>query len=199
MPAQVVTPARVGPAALAARVATAVSAASAATAVKARSGRDAAAKAAPAGAGGAAGPGGPGGNGGNGGNPGSAGNGGNGGNGGNAIGGNAYTTSGLNVSAGPFVGYTPAQILQAYGLTNIGLNGAGRTIAIVDDGNDQNLFNDVKAFDNQFGLQQFGGTGPIFQVYNQNGNAIALANSSPMNGAPNVPAAAAEVVRRRRP
>jgi hypothetical protein len=69
------------------------------------------------------------------------------------------------VSSGP-VGYTPAQIRNAYGFNQIPLNGAGQTIAIVDAYDDPSIAGDLHAFDQQFGLadptlvkvNQWGGT-----------------------------------------
>jgi hypothetical protein len=53
-------------------------------------------------------------------------------------------------------GYTPSQIVQAYGFNQIsfsnGPNGTGQTIAIVDAYNDPNIQSDLAAFDSQFGL-----------------------------------------------
>ena len=56
-------------------------------------------------------------------------------------------------------GYTPAQIVHAYGFDQISFdngavkgNGAGETIAIVDAYNDPNIAADLSVFDQQFGL-----------------------------------------------
>ena len=55
------------------------------------------------------------------------------------------------------VAYTPAQVLSAYGINNLALDGTGQTIAIVDAYDDPDIFEAVDAFDNQFGLT---GSGP---------------------------------------
>jgi subtilisin-like proprotein convertase family protein len=53
-------------------------------------------------------------------------------------------------------GYTPSQIVQAYGFNQIsfsnGPNGTGQTIAIVDAYNAPSIQSDLAAFDTQFGL-----------------------------------------------
>jgi hypothetical protein len=48
--------------------------------------------------------------------------------------------------------YTPAQIRQAYGFNQVGLTGAGQTIAIVDAFAHPNIFADVDVFDQTFGI-----------------------------------------------
>jgi subtilase family serine protease len=69
------------------------------------------------------------------------------------------------------LGYTPAQISQAYGFDQILLtgnvkgNGSGQTIAIVDAYNDPNIASDLAAFDSSFGLA----APPKFTVVNQSG------------------------------
>ncbi len=78
-------------------------------------------------------------------------------------------------------GYTPLQILEAYGFystsgtNNISFNGAagngaGQTIAIVDAYNDPNIGGDLAAFDAQFNLA----APPSFSVVNQNGSTTSL-------------------------
>ena len=54
--------------------------------------------------------------------------------------------------AGPGGGFTPAQILHAYGFDRITWRGAGETIAIVDACDDPTVVADLHAFDLQFGL-----------------------------------------------
>ncbi len=71
----------------------------------------------------------------------------------------------VNVSAP----YTPAEIRQAYGFSNISANGAGQTIAIVDAYDDPNILSDLKTFDSTFGLPD-----PLFQKVNQNGSQTQL-------------------------
>jgi hypothetical protein len=65
--------------------------------------------------------------------------------------------------SGP-VGYTPAQISNAYGFKQISLNGAGQTIAIVDAYDDPSIASDLHVFDLQFGLAD-----PTLVKVNQSG------------------------------
>jgi hypothetical protein len=69
--------------------------------------------------------------------------------------------------------YTPAEIRQAYGFSNISANGAGQTIAIVDAYDDPNILSDLKAFDKTYGL-----TDPVFQKVNQNGSQTQLPSAN---------------------
>jgi subtilase family serine protease len=70
------------------------------------------------------------------------------------------TTPGATPDAGSggYVYYTPAQIRQAYGISQAVLpngqaaTGAGQTIAIVDAFNDPNIASDLATFDNAYGL-----------------------------------------------
>lgn len=65
------------------------------------------------------------------------------------------------------VGYSPANIKGAYGISGVTGNGAGQTIAIVDPYNDPDITNDLNAFSTYYGLpttSQFS-----FYVVNQNG------------------------------
>ena len=78
-------------------------------------------------------------------------------------------------SPGP-TGYTPSQIRQAYGFSQIAFtkngspvtaNGQGRTIAIVDAYDDPTMATDLQTFDRQFGL-----TNPtVTSTYSYNPNA----------------------------
>jgi hypothetical protein len=67
------------------------------------------------------------------------------------------------VSSGP-IGYTPAQISNAYGFNQIPLNGADQTIAIVDAYDHPSIAGDLHAFDQQFGLAD-----PTLVKVNQSG------------------------------
>src|SRR5580765_6139495 len=49
-------------------------------------------------------------------------------------------------------GFSPAEIRKAYGFDQIGLDGAGQTIAIIDAFNDPNIASDLNVFSSQFGL-----------------------------------------------
>jgi hypothetical protein len=75
-----------------------------------------------------------------------------------------------NSTTGP-VGYTPAQIRNAYGFNSITFangtvagDGSGTTIAIVDAYDDPNIASDLHQFDAQFGLPD-----PTFSKVNQSG------------------------------
>lgn len=54
-------------------------------------------------------------------------------------------------SSGP-VGYTPAQIIKAYGINNVSETGAGETIAIVDAYGSPTMQKDLNAFSSKFGI-----------------------------------------------
>jgi fibronectin type 3 domain-containing protein len=75
-------------------------------------------------------------------------------------------------STGP-VGYSPAQVRQAYGFNLIVFNGgvtgdgAGQTIAIVDAGDDPTIVADLLTFDVAYGLA----APPSFKVVNQSGGS----------------------------
>jgi subtilase family serine protease len=77
-------------------------------------------------------------------------------------------------TVGP-TGFTPTQILKAYGFTNVTLPGGakpigtGETIAIIDSGNAPTITADLKAFDAQFGIPD----PPSFRIVNQNGQSAA--------------------------
>lgn len=61
-----------------------------------------------------------------------------------------------NASTSP-VGYTPAQIRQAYGFDQLANDGAGQIIAIVDAFDDPSAAADLQTFINAFGLQTMNG------------------------------------------
>ena len=65
--------------------------------------------------------------------------------------------------------YTPAEIRQAYGFSNVSANGASQTIAIVDAYDDPNVLGDLKTFDAKYGLPD-----PTFKKVNQNGSQVNL-------------------------
>ena len=85
------------------------------------------------------------------------------------------------------VAYTPAQVLSAYGINNLALDGTGQTIAIVDAYDDPDIFQAVDAFDNQFGLtgsgptlyNQYGPASSFLTVLNQNGQSTVTARNRP--------------------
>src|SRR3954447_24188370 len=68
-------------------------------------------------------------------------------------------------------GYTPSEILKAYGFDKINLgngvaaDGKGQTIAIIDAYNDPNITADLKVFDQQFGIAD----PPSLKIVNQTG------------------------------
>jgi subtilase family serine protease len=89
----------------------------------------------------------------------------------------------VNPMAGTFAspaGFSPAQIRHAYGFDKLtGTDGRGVTIAIIDAYNAQNILNDVRTFNTQYGLQQFNGAGqPTFKVVNQGGGSSLPANNA---------------------
>jgi hypothetical protein len=95
----------------------------------------------------------------------------------------------LSASAGT-VAYSPAQIRDAYGISNLALDGTGQTIAIVDAYDDPSIIQSVDAFDSQFGLtnsgtslyQQYGPASSFLTVLNQSGQPTSLPGTDP-NGA----------------
>jgi subtilase family serine protease len=60
--------------------------------------------------------------------------------------------TGPDVNASTPTGYTPAQMLTAYGFNLIDNQGAGQTIALVDAYDDASIEADLGVFDTQFGL-----------------------------------------------
>ena len=83
--------------------------------------------------------------------------------------------------------FTPAQIDQVYGISNITFGstagtGAGQTIAIIDAYNNPDIVSDAAAFDTQFGLQQFNVSGgPTLTVLNQSA-AVSPLPATPSPG-----------------
>ncbi len=75
--------------------------------------------------------------------------------------------------------FTPVQIRTAYGVNSLSVNGLGQTIAIVVAYDDPNLFQDVDAFDQEFGIQtngptlfaQYGAAASFLTVVNQDGGS----------------------------
>ena len=57
-----------------------------------------------------------------------------------------------SVSSSSPVGFTPAQLQAAYGLTTLTGNGAGKTVAIVDAYEDPNAQADLNVYRARFGL-----------------------------------------------
>lgn len=97
---------------------------------------------------------------------------------------------GPNQSATPNgLGYTPAQLQQAYGFNQIHLPagetfddaGSGQTIAIIDALNDPNIVSDLRTFDERFHI---GGTANdptstnFFKVVNENGGSTLPATDN---------------------
>ena len=82
----------------------------------------------------------------------------------------AATSNSVASSGSTPFGYTPQQIVTAYGINNIAFNGvtgngAGQTIAIIDFYDDPNIAGDLTAFDQKYGLS----SPPSFNVYTQSG------------------------------
>lgn len=72
-------------------------------------------------------------------------------------------------------GYTPSQMLAAYGFNLTSGNGAGQTIAIVDAYHDPTIQSDLHAFDVAFGLAD----PPSFKVVSQTGSTTNLPSTDP--------------------
>ena len=93
------------------------------------------------------------------------------------------------------IGYTPAQIREAYGLDQIPLDSTGKpsqdgrrqTIAIVDAYNDPDIIPDVDAFDQQFGLTYPGPT--LFQQYGAAGGPGGFLTVLDQKGGTDLPTA----------
>jgi len=75
-------------------------------------------------------------------------------------------------------GFSPSQIKHAYGFDKIQFDGTGQTIAVVDPYGNSNIQSDLSAFSAQFGLPQFGGSGPALNIFQQNG-ASGSAGAAP--------------------
>jgi hypothetical protein len=89
---------------------------------------------------------------------------------------NGITTDAIFSTAPATGGYLAAQLLHSYGLDavqNMGGNGQGQTIAIIDAANDPNVQTDMTTFDTANGLA----APPNFWVVGQTGGAV------PANGA----------------
>ena len=85
-------------------------------------------------------------------------------------------------AVGPAGGFTPSQILAAYGINQVffsGMagNGAGQTIAIVDAYHAPTIASDLHAFDLKFGLSD-----PNLTVVSQTGSRTALPSVDPSHG-----------------
>ena len=89
----------------------------------------------------------------------------------------AITYLASSTSSSTIEGYTPSQILKAYGFDKIDLgngvsaNGKGQTIALIDAYNDPNITADLKVFDQQFGIAD----PPSLKIVNQSGVNAMLA------------------------
>jgi hypothetical protein len=85
-----------------------------------------------------------------------------------------------DTGSGPSLGFSPAQIRQAYGFSSATLSngslgtGAGQTIAIVDAYNDPSIGSDLNAFDKEFGLP----SAPSVKVVNQTGSSSLPASDA---------------------
>ncbi len=97
------------------------------------------------------------------------------------------TANGLGAAPTGTVAYTPAQIRDAYGISNLSLDGTGQTIAIVDAYDDPDIYQALDTFDTQFGLtaispslyQQYGPASSFLTVLNQAGQATGLPGTDP--------------------
>ena len=103
---------------------------------------------------------------------------------------NGYTATQQETVNDGLLAYTPAQIRTAYGINNLSLDGTGQTIAIVDAYDDPSIFQEVDAFDNQFGVnttgptlyQQYGAASSFLTVMNQDGQTASLPSVDPTGG-----------------
>jgi hypothetical protein len=85
------------------------------------------------------------------------------------------------------VGYSPAQIRDAYGINSLSLDGTGQTIAIVDAYDNPSIFQAVDTFDSQFSLtdsgptlySQYGDASTFLTVLNQYGQPDSLPPTDP--------------------
>ncbi len=85
------------------------------------------------------------------------------------------------------VAYTPAQVRDAYGISDLAEDGTGETIAIVDAYNDPDIFEAVDLFDSQFGdtdsgptlYDQYGPAASFLTVLNQSGQTTSLPSTDP--------------------
>ncbi|HWC35182.1 MAG TPA: PKD domain-containing protein [Mycobacteriales bacterium] len=83
-----------------------------------------------------------------------------------------YTIS-SSYAVGPDGGYTPSDLLTAYGLTSLPTSaGSGQTVAVVDAYNNPNALADLNHFDGNYGLNPE--TSLTFQILNQNGGTSPL-------------------------
>jgi hypothetical protein len=74
---------------------------------------------------------------------------------------------------GPDGGYTPGDLLTAYGLTGLPANaGSGQTVALIDAFDDPNALSDLNTFDSHYGLPAE--TASTFVKINQNGLSSPL-------------------------
>ncbi|MGA2068523.1 MAG: MBG domain-containing protein [Thermoguttaceae bacterium] len=89
--------------------------------------------------------------------------------------------SGVTPAVSP-PGFSPSQVLTAYGIGSISLGGvagtgSGQTVAIVDAYNDPKITSDVTAFNSQFNLPQFNSGGPTFTVLGETGTSALPSNA----------------------
>jgi uncharacterized repeat protein (TIGR01451 family) len=103
----------------------------------------------------------------------------------NNLGDIGYTVTNASLS-GSGQAYSPADVLTAYGLTDVSLDGTGQTIAIVGAYDDPSIFQALDTFDAQFGLasgmtlyEQFGVASSFLAVLNQSGQAGSLPSVDP--------------------
>ncbi len=103
------------------------------------------------------------------------------------ISGNGVSNSVALSSPAGTVAYAPAQIRSAYGISSLGLDGTGQTIAIVDAYDDPDIDQALDTFDSQFGLtasgpslyDQYGPASSFLTVLNQYGQATSLPSTDP--------------------
>lgn len=88
------------------------------------------------------------------------------------------------------LGFSPAQIRDAYGINALSLDGTGQTIAIVGAYDNPSIFDAVDLYDAQFGatdagpslLSQYGASATFLSVLNQSGQSTGLPSVDPTGG-----------------
>ena len=80
-----------------------------------------------------------------------------------------FTPSSATVSGTVAGGYTPSQVRHAYGFDQVGGDGTGQTIAIVDAFKHPNIVSDLNTFDARFNLAR----PPSFSVVGQSGGSVS--------------------------
>jgi subtilase family serine protease len=94
------------------------------------------------------------------------------------------------------IAYSRAQIRAAYGISALGLDGTGQTIAVVDAYDDPSIFQSLDAFDSQFGLTSDQILGVVLDADSHDALIGDLAFERILSGTHNVKGTAATVTTR---